>query len=386
MMVLTKSVLPITLLAVFLIACKSSESSLIVTEPAPAVLQPKLVTHLIPGTEVSFDLALIQGGNFMMGSPETEVGRREDEGPQHEVKVASFWMGIHEVSFDEFNIFREKELDLPSDDQPEWDADAIARPSPPYEDPTFGMGKEGFPAVSMTQFSALQYCKWLSEKSGTFYRLPTEAEWEYACRAGSKTAYYFGEDETVLDEHSWHYDNSLEKYHEVRGKTANDWGLYDMLGNVSEWTLDQYHKDAYTTISTEMADEINPWIKPTRLHPRTVRGASWDDRKPLHRCACRIESNRKWKERDPQIPKSFWWNTDSPFVGFRIISPRCSTISGRAGCFLGVGAGRLVTLDMVPFYLEYLSDSEIISFRFRVTYFEIRRGKKHLSRRQGGQA
>lgn len=284
-------------------------------------IQPKEADFKIPGSEIYFKMAYIPGGSYTMGTPTTELQRREDEGPQLEVKVADFWMGVHEVTFEEYNILREKELDLPSDDQPDWDADAIARPSPPYEDPTFGMGKEGFPAVSMTQFAALQYCKWLSDKTGTFYRLPSEAEWEYACRAGSKSTYYFGEDEAMLEEHAWHYGNSMESYHKVGSKKSNKFGLYDMLGNVSEWTLDQYKKDAYQNMSTNMTDQVNPWIKPTRLHPRTVRGGSWDDPKELHRCGCRIESSRKWKERDPQIPKSFWWNTDSPFVGFRIVSP-----------------------------------------------------------------
>lgn len=283
--------------------------------------EPKIITAEIPATGVKFDLALIPAGSFKMGSPDGEENREEDEGPQIDVKVESFYMGVHEVTFDEFNIFREKELDKAPEGRADWNADAFARPSPPYEDPTFGMGKEGYPAVSMTQFSALQYCKWLSNKTGDFYRLPTEAEWEYACRAGNSTAYYYGDDTDLLDDYAWHYDNSSEKYHEVGSKKPNDWGLYDMLGNVSEWTLDQYQKDAYATIAEKMAAEINPWIRPTRLHPRTVRGGSWDDSKEDHRCAARIRSSSKWKERDPQIPKSFWWNTDSPFVGFRIVRP-----------------------------------------------------------------
>jgi len=293
--------------------------------PAPpaeaATPEISVITETIPASEVHFKMALLPGGTFLMGSPESETDRETDEGPQMEVQVEPFYMGLHEVTFDEFNVFREKELDKAPEGRPDWNADAFARPSPPYEDPTFGMGKEGFPAVSMTQFSALQYCKWLSDKTGDFYRLPTEAEWEYACRAGSTTAHYFGDDTKMLDDHAWHYDNSSEKYHKVGSKNPNPWGLFDMLGNVSEWTLDQYQEDAYAKIAAEMATEINPWIKPTRLHPRTVRGGSWDDAREDHRCASRIRSSSRWKERDPQIPKSFWWNTDSPFVGFRIVKP-----------------------------------------------------------------
>lgn len=277
------------------------------------------IVDTIPGTNIGFSMTLIPGGSFLMGSPETEPNRGQDEGPQFEVNVDSFWIGTYEVSYQEYNIFRDKSLDLPAFDSTKWDADAIARPSPPYEDPTFGMGLEDFPAVSMTQFAALQFCKWLSDKSGEFYRLPTEAEWEYACRAGSSSPYYFGDDPGQLDAHAWHYENSDEVYHQLGEKQPNPWGLYDMLGNVSEWTLDQYQEDAYQQLA-EM-DTVNPWIKPTSLHPRTVRGGSWDNDPEDVSCTCRIESSRRWKERDPQIPKSFWWNTDSPFVGFRLVKP-----------------------------------------------------------------
>jgi len=273
----------------------------------------------IPGTSIGFEMTLVPGGTFLMGSPEDQPNRKPDEGPQFEVKLDSFWIGTHEVTFEEYNIFRDKELDLPASDTVEWDADAFARPSPPYEDPTFGMGKDGFPAVSMTQFAALQYCRWLSQKTGEFYRLPTEAEWEYACKAGTGRGHYFDSATAQLDQHGWHYENSDEVYHKPGLKESNPWGLHDMLGNVSEWTLDQYQEEAYEKLA-EM-DGTNPWIKPTSLHPRTVRGGSWDNDPEDLTCTCRIESSKKWKERDPQIPKSFWWNTDSPFVGFRLVKP-----------------------------------------------------------------
>ncbi|MEL6845263.1 MAG: SUMF1/EgtB/PvdO family nonheme iron enzyme, partial [Bacteroidota bacterium] len=219
-----------------------------------------------------------------------------------------------------YNVFREKELDK-APEGGTWDADAVTRPSPPYEDPTFGMGTNGYPAVSMTQFSALKFCKWLSDKTGRFYRLPTEAEWEYACRAGTTTAFSFGDDIDQLDEYAWHFDNSDEKYHKVGSKKPNPWGLYDMHGNVSEWTLDQYDAAFYQQLADKDGNIENPWREPTSLYPRTVKGGSWDDSKEDHRSASRISSSPRWKERDPQIPKSFWWNTDSPFVGFRLLSP-----------------------------------------------------------------
>ncbi len=297
------------------------------------------ITDTIPGTTVAFKMTAIPAGTFVMGTTDAEENHEADEGPQHEITIEPFWMGVYEVTFDEYNIFREKELDVaPAGMEDSWNADAVARPSPPYEDPTFGMGKQGFPAGSMTQFAALQYCKWLSEKTGDFYRLPTEAEWEYACRAGTTTAYSFGDDVEMLDEYAWHYDNSDEKYHEVGTKKPNPWGLYDMHGNVAEWTLDQYKKDFYASLPTD-STLVNPWSQPTKLHPRTVRGGSWDDSAEEHRSGARMMSSMKWKERDPQIPKSYWWNTDSPFVGFRIIKPYNQPSQEERDAFWGMVLG-----------------------------------------------
>ncbi len=285
------------------------------TSPFEAYTQP------IPGTDISFRMVPVEGGTYWMGSPESEAHRDTDEGPQIRVRVEPFWMGAHEVTYQEYYIFRQKELDrAPEGQEDKWDADAVARPSPPYGDPTMGMGKDDAPVVNITQYAALQYCKWLSEKTGIFFRLPTEAEWEYACRAGARTAYSFGDDPATADDYAWHYGNSYEQYQKVGTKKPNPWGLYDMHGNVSEWTLDQYEADFYQSFRDSNL-VLNPWRKPDRLHPRTVRGGSWYDDIEDHRCASRIRSSMKWKERDPQVPKSFWWNTDAPFVGFRIIRP-----------------------------------------------------------------
>ena len=177
------------------------------------------------------------------------------------------------------------------------------------------MGHEGHPAVSMTQWAALHYARWLSDKTGHFYRLPTEAEWEYACRAGA--------DEPLagiaLERSAWYYDNSGETFHPVGEKRPNAWGIHDMLGNVAEWTLDQYVADYFEQLPEDGAN--SPWVAPTRLHPRTVRGGAYDDDPEVIRCSERLESSLNWKRRDPQIPKSFWWNTDSTFVGFRLVRP-----------------------------------------------------------------
>lgn len=262
-------------------------------------------TDAIPGSEVTFKLALIPGGTFQMGGAED---------PAHpQVQLDSFWIGVHEVSYDEFIIFYQKEYDTDATAHPEktYSADAVTRPTPQYIDYTYGMGKAGFPAVSMTQQGALRYCKWLYEKTGVFYRLPTEAEWEYACKANGSSG--------SLDEIAWYYKNSFEKYHELGQKQPNAWGLHDMLGNVAEWTLDFYEKNYLESQGEAVA--INPWIQPVKRHSRTVRGGSYDSNATECNCTFRQKSDPRWQARDPQIPKSKWWNPDSPFVGFRIVSP-----------------------------------------------------------------
>lgn len=275
--------------------------------------KPRPYNQEIAKTDLEIQMVGIPGGKVRLGDPKSKIA---DEKPPVEVEISPFYMSATEITHDLFMVFRDAEIDLDENNQPR--TDGVTRPSAPYEDPVFGMGKFGYPAAGMTQFSALQFCKWLSEKTGRFYRLPTEAEWEYACRAGSSTPYFFGKKKKELQKYAWYVDNSGGAFHKVGELQPNPWGLYDMLGNVMEWTLDQYHADAYQTIENGAKD---PWIKPTDLHPRSVRGGSFKSEAADLRSAKRTESTLDWKKRDPQIPKSFWWNTDSPFVGFRIISP-----------------------------------------------------------------
>lgn len=282
-------------------------------------------TTTVPGSKISFTMLPIQGGEYLMGSPAEEAHRQEDEGPQVKVNIDPFWMASTETTWDLFEIFvfqdQEKRLAMESggiESAKIPSIDAVSRPTPPYLDMSFGMGKYGYPAICMTQYSAQMFCKWLTAKTGVFYRLPTEAEWEYACRAGTTTAYSFGDDETQLDEYAWHYGNTNGGYEKVGTKKPNPWGLYDMHGNVSEWTLDQYAPEFYASLKDGVQTPSNP---PTTLYPRTVRGGSWDDDPEVLRSAARIPSNPQWKQQDPQIPKSNWWHTDARFVGFRIIRP-----------------------------------------------------------------
>jgi formylglycine-generating enzyme required for sulfatase activity len=196
--------------------------------------------------------------------------------------------------------------------------DAVSGATKPYVEMSFGMGKKGFPAINITHHAALTFCKWLTAKTGHFYRLPTEAEWEYACRAGSKTAYHFGDNPKLLPEYAWFKDNCNNKYQPVGQKKPNAWGIYDMYGNVAEWTMDQYEPNY-----PKSAEAVkNPWVKPTKLYPHAVRGGSWQDLASDLRSASRKASAPAWKKRDPQLPKSKWWLTDAPFVGFRVVRPK----------------------------------------------------------------
>ncbi len=282
-------------------------------------------TNTIPGTRVTYVMVPIKGGEFTMGSPESEAKRKPDEGPQHKVKISPFWMGQCEVTWNEYELFmypdEEKRSRTTVATDPDGDklADAVTHPSRPYVEMSFGMGKEGFPAISMTQHAANKYCQWLSAKTGEFYRLPTEAEWEYACRAGTTTAYFFGEDSSKLAEYGWFEMNSDFKYQKVGKKKPNPWGLHDMCGNVVEWVLDQYDPDFYKTSATAVV--IDPWNKATRPYPHAVRGGSWDDPEASCRSAARRGSDRSWKMQDPQLPKSIWYFSDAQFVGFRVVRP-----------------------------------------------------------------
>jgi len=408
----------------------------------------KPYTNTIPGTTVSYVMLPIPGGEFLMGSPESEQGRTPDEGPQHKVAIAPFWMGRCEVTWNEYELFMYPDLvkrsatALGQKEDPL--IDAVSRPTKPYTEMSFGMGKDGFPAISMTQHAANKYCQWLSAKTGQFYRLPTEAEWEYACRAGTTTAYSFGDDVSKFREYAWFKNNNdrsltisldeipdlpsfaarlkqppstdalspylrdqfspatrkllsdygdgpnlelqralvedidriirngpiytserfagvelpkqisdllkekpegedlirlnrellheaypkeivtsdsepMAKYQKVGLKRPNPWGLYDMHGNVVEWTLDQYDPDYYKQFADTVAS--NPWNKATTPYPHVARGGSWDDKPEMLRSSARLASSKAWKVQDPQLPKSIWYHTDAQFLGFRIVRP-----------------------------------------------------------------
>ena len=274
---------------------------------------PKPYKQTIPGTDASYEMLPVPAGEFTMGTPAGEKSRGADEGPQRKVKLDAFWMGKYEVTWDEYRLFM---LAQQSERGKDTVVDAVSRPTRPYVEMSFGMGINGYPAISMTQHAANKYAQWLSAKTGHFYRLPTEAEWEYACRAGTTTAYSFGESPAQLGEYAWYGSNANGKYEKVGTKKPNPWGFHDMHGNVMEWVLDQYAPyQPATGVLT------NPWVKATQPYPHTARGGSWNDDPDKLRCGARVGSDPSWKMQDPQLPKSIWYLTDAQWLGFRLVRP-----------------------------------------------------------------
>lgn len=269
----------------------------------------------INGTKLSFSMQPVPAGEFLMGS---KAGK-PDEQPVHKVKLSAFWMATHELTWDLYEAFLYKDYEtthsivaVPAN------VDAVTRPTKPYLDMTFGMGKQYHPALAMTHYNAIQYCKWLYARTGVFYRLPTEAEWEYAARAGSNSAYAFGDDEKLLAEYAWYKENSGGKTQEVGKKKPNKWGIYDLYGNVAEWTYDQYQPEFYGTVKDGV---LNPVNVPDKLYSHVIRGGSYEDTAKDLRSSARMPSDPAWKQIDPQIPKSNWWFPEAPFIGMRLVRP-----------------------------------------------------------------
>jgi len=296
-------------------------------ESKPEEMQPYTGVAKKSGKE--FKMVPIPGGEFLMGSPVTEQDRKPDEGPQVKVRIEPFWMGVTEVTWDLYMPYmvtpdaRWKDGSKKTPNPAVSAVDAVSTPTTPYEDMTFGMGQDGYPAISMTEHSANKFCQWLSAQTGHFYRLPTEAEWEYAARAGTTTTWSFGNDASKIGDYAWYFDNSDGKTQLVGQKKPNPWGLLDIHGNVAEWTLDQYAPDYYAAIQAQAqaGSVVSPFNKPVTLYPRAVRGGTWDDDPKDLRSAARRGSKDTWKVMDPQLPKSIWYHTSAQFLGMRLVRP-----------------------------------------------------------------
>lgn len=294
-------------------------------------------TYMVPykqkveSTDISFEMIPVPGGEFVMGSPESESGRSADEGPQFTVKVAPFWVGKTEVTWAEYKTFMKcydiykrlsrqgirKVKDLSQ-------ADALTVPTPLYEPShTYEHGDQpAQPAVTMTQYAAKQYTKWLSGITATQYRLPTEAEWEYAARGGTKSAYSFGDDPASLGDYAAFADNAPDGAPKVGSKKPNPYGLHDMHGSVWEWTVDQFSADGFGNRAGKSLTVENAVAWPSTPDMRCVRGGGWQDSADRLRSAARMGSaDEDWKDSDPNVPLSPWWYTTDParMVGMRVV-------------------------------------------------------------------
>ena len=288
-------------------------------------------TLTMPDGETTFEMVPIPGGTFFMGSPEDESERSEDEGPQVEVQIAPFWMAKTELTWAEYkqfmacyNVFKQLNREGVRVTKDVGRVDAITVPTPLYDtEHTFAYGDHPQqPAVTMTQYAAKMYTKWLSGLFEQQFRLPTEAEWEYACRAGAETAYSFGEDADDLDAFAYFSDNSDEGAGLVGTKKPNAFGLHDMHGNVWEWVVDSYSEDGYEALEGKDLDTWSAIQWSEDAYPRTVRGGGWQDFADRCRSAARLASeDEDWKDEDPNVPLSPWWFTSDParMVGMRLV-------------------------------------------------------------------
>lgn len=285
--------------------------------------------ELVPAAGFAgLDMVAVPAGEFMMGSPGTEAHRKPDEGPRHRVAVDAFWISSIEIPWELYMAFMENgmprnkagELVETRPDGELWDA--VVQPTAPYTSMNLGMGhgyEHGFPAIAMSHYAASKFCEWLSAQTGRYYRLPTEAEWEYACRAGSETSFAYGDSEAELDQYAWYWNNSHDQYQRTATRKPNAWKLFDMHGNVAEWVLDCYDPDAYAKREGQRVS--NPLVLRPGTGGHVVRGGSWEDDPDALRSAARRKSSPDWNMQDPQNPKSIWYLTDGGMIGFRIVRP-----------------------------------------------------------------
>ena len=323
----------------------------IFTKPT-TVTEFKSFKEQIPGSSVSFNMIAIPGGSFKMGSPSDEPFRKEDEGPVREIEISKFYIAEIEVSWDEYLAFYTQTSGQGRSSDTEeaikkrnTNVDAISGATPPYGQPDQGWGLGQRPAISFTYHAAETYCKWLSSVTGKTYRLPTEAEWEYSCRGGTTTPYFFKgdpkkfektglkaklskNDTAVINTYIIYRGNSPSKTQTAEMVKPNPFGLKNMLGNVAEFCSDWYQAD----ILSQYPDGIITDPKgPETGTEHVIRGGSFMDKAGQLRSASR-DSTRTgdWLKTDPQIPKSIWWYSDCFNVGFRVVC-EFNEKTGKAG-------------------------------------------------------
>jgi formylglycine-generating enzyme required for sulfatase activity len=247
----------------------------------------RVFTDQVPHSEYEFEMVPIPKGTIEIEDP-------ENPGTMKKVEVGPFWICKTEVTWEMFDPWMELEerafmLDLPPD------PDGITGPTPPYVPPDQGWGHAGYPALTMSHYSASEFCRWISREREEKYRLPTEAEWEWACRAGAEDCNPYGNE---IGDHAWYADNAGGKTHFVGTKKPNAWGVHDMLGNAIEWCngidgMPAVCGGYYATEAKDFASAAK--IRQTK------------------------EMKKEWLKTDPQIPQSFYWLAPPTFHGFRFI-------------------------------------------------------------------
>ena len=309
-------------------------------ESAAEVTEFKNFTETVPGSTASIKMVAIPGGEFMMGSPENEAFRKSDEGPQKRVKISPFFMGEYEVTWDQFWAFYTETMSegrtppskvYANNSRP--DVDAVSGPTPPFGAPDQGWGQGDRPAITMTHYSAETFCQWLSLKTGKKYRLPTEAEWEYAARGGTDSPYFFEgnpkkfsnegfmknifkADTTGINGFTIYANNSNNRTQDPADVKANPFGLKNMLGNALEYCSDWYAEDAYEKLQDGAVDPKGP----AEGKEYVVRGGLYSSDAADLRSAARAHTEHdKWLKTDPQNPKSIWWYSDIKGIGFRVV-------------------------------------------------------------------
>ena len=243
---------------------------------ASAQKAPDTYAETLPGSVVKVNMVGCPGGTLKVGGKP--------------VTVKPFWIADTETPWEAYDVFIASGEPSKAYDMTKFAPDAIARPSKSYILPDLGWGHHGYPAINISILSATMYCRWLSSKTGKKYRLPTEAEWEWACRAGSTKPLT----PEQIKAASWNVSNAGEKTHPVAKKAPNAWKLYDMLGNTGEWATDMAGKPVlcgptFHDPAAKQTPDVRAYFKPA------------------------------WQETDPQLPKSRWWLSDGNFCGFRVV-------------------------------------------------------------------
>jgi formylglycine-generating enzyme len=307
-------------------------------EAAVEVNEHKDFTETVPGTTISFNMKAIPGGSFEIGSPADAQMSDHDEYPAKTVRVSPFFMAEIEVTWDAYLAFysataAEGRTTDTEGTRTETDVDAITGPTPPYGQPDQNWGLGDRPAITMTHHGAVTFCRWLSQVTGKTYRLPTEAEWEYAARGGTQTPYFFegqpkdfvekgfigglfSKGSDLIDQYVIYEGNSQQKTETPEVVEPNPYGLINMLGNAAEFCSDWYAEDAYEQLEDGVLDPKGP----VDGEERVIRGGYFRSPAGDVRCASRdYTKSVEWMKTDPQMPKSMWWFSDCNFVSFRVV-------------------------------------------------------------------